>query len=534
MKKTIWTEEVLMQELKLRTIILAALGSAVISMSSIYVALRIGALPWPTIFVAILSMAILKALKNTNLKEINVAHTGMSAGAMVAGGIAFTIPGIWMINEQTKISFTYVFLVSLIGSVIGVFMVALIREFFIEKSNLPFPVGVATAQTLIAGDKGGKKSKIVFSSLGASAIFTFLRDGFSKIPQAIIFRGLENYGIGLFMSPMAFGIGYIIGIIYMGVWFIGSIIGNILIPIFLSSALQGINAAITFKNNLGIGLIIGGGIALLIKDITPKILSIFKNAFSKLNISYKIISVVLLSILGIELIFLKLGIIASLLTLVGAALSVVMAAYTDGATGIVPMEIFGIIILLFVKLVIGGNSLSYLPLFAIVAIVAVASGVAGDNLQDFKAGSIIGTNPKAQIISELVGAIVGAVFGTIAMFILHFAYGKVGPGTFLVAPQAYAVSQMVQGLSNPRSFMFGLITGFALYFFNIPTMILGIGVYLPFIISLTAFLGSVLRVVIDKFFPKQSENFTLISSGLLGGEGFAGTIVAIIKFIWRL
>ncbi|BAL80749.1 OPT/YSL family transporter [Caldisericum exile] len=523
-----------MQELKVRTIVLAALGSAVISMSSIYIALRIGALPWPTIFVAISSMAILKAFKNTNLKEINVAHTGMSAGAMVAGGIAFTIPGIWIISEQAKVSFHYVFLVSLIGAVIGVFMVALIREFFIEKSNLPYPVGVATAQTLVAGDEGGRKSKIVFTSLGISAIFTFLRDGFSKIPQAIMIKGLANYGIGLFMSPMAFGIGYIIGIIYMGIWFIGSIIGNIVIPVFFSMPLGGVNAAITFKNNLGIGLIIGGGIALLVKDILPKVSTIFKNAFSKLNISYKIISLVLLIILGIEFVFLKLGIIASLLTLIGAAVSVVMAAYTDGATGIVPMEIFGIIILLFVKLTIGGDTLSYLPLFAVVAIVAVASGVAGDNLQDFKAGAIIGTNPRAQIISELVGAIVGAVFGTIGLFILHLTYGKMGPGTFLVAPQAYAVSQMIQGLSNPRSFIFGLIAGFVLYFFNIQTMILGIGVYLPFIISLTAFLGGVLRVVIDKFFPKQSENFTLISSGLLGGEGFAGTIVAIIKFIWRL
>jgi hypothetical protein len=41
-------------------------------------------------------------------------------------------------------------------------------------------------------------------------------------------------------------------------------------------------------------------------------------------------------------------------------------------------------------------------------------------------------------------------------------------------------------------------------------------------------------LIIDKFFPKQSENLTLVSSGLLGGEGFGGTIVAIVKFIWRL
>jgi uncharacterized oligopeptide transporter (OPT) family protein len=51
------------------------------------------ALPWPTIFVALLSMAVLKALGKTTLNEINVTQTAMSAGAMVAGGMALRYPG---------------------------------------------------------------------------------------------------------------------------------------------------------------------------------------------------------------------------------------------------------------------------------------------------------------------------------------------------------------------------------------------------------------------------------------------------------
>ena len=73
----------------LRGMILGALGSALITTSSMYVALRMGALPWPTIFVAILSLTVLKALGSTNLNEVNVTHTAMSAGGMVAGGVAF-------------------------------------------------------------------------------------------------------------------------------------------------------------------------------------------------------------------------------------------------------------------------------------------------------------------------------------------------------------------------------------------------------------------------------------------------------------
>lgn len=527
-------QQLRVQHLRLRTIIVAAVGSAVISLSSVYVALRMGALPWPTIFVAIVSLAILKALKNTNLNEVNVAHTGMSAGAMVAGGIAFTIPGIWMIDKNANVNFFYVFLVSAIGTALGVIAVALLREYFIEKSNLPYPVGVATAQTLTAGDEGGKKSKIVFSSLGISAMFTILRDGFSKIPQAIFIKGLESYGIGFFMSPMALGIGYIIGIAYMGVWFLGSVIGNFFIVKFCTPWLGDMAKAVDFKNNLGIGIIIGGGIALLIKDIIPKLKPIITNALKKLTFSYKTIVITLAVILVAEVAFLKLNVVASILTIIGTLVTIIMAAYVDGATGIVPMEIFGIIVLLFVKIVSFGVNFTYLALFAIAAIVAVATGVTGDNLQDFKTGSILKTNPNAQIISEAVGGIVGCVFGTLGLFVLHSAYGAMGPNTFMPAPQAYMVSQLIQGLTQPRAFFFGLTIGLLLYFFKIPSMILGIGIYLPFILSGTAFVGSIIRIIVDRFHPKRNEDFNLVSSGLLGGEGFAGTVIAIIRFIWRL
>jgi len=81
-------------QLSLRAILIGMLGSCVITASSMYVALRMSALPWPTIFVSVLSMALLKALGKTTLNEINITQTAMSSGAMVAGGIAFTLPGL--------------------------------------------------------------------------------------------------------------------------------------------------------------------------------------------------------------------------------------------------------------------------------------------------------------------------------------------------------------------------------------------------------------------------------------------------------
>ncbi|MGC9125464.1 MAG: OPT/YSL family transporter [Caldisericaceae bacterium] len=526
------------EQFNLRTVLLAACGSALISMSSMYVALRLGALPWPTIFAAILSMAILKLLKNTNVNEINVAHTGMSAGAMVAGGIAFTIPGIWIIQQDAYVSFWYVLLVAVMGVILGVMSVILIRSYFIDRSNLPYPVGVASAQTVTTGDTGGRKAVVLFSSLGIAALFTALRDGFNKIPQALVSKYLnaKNIPIGLWLSPMALGIGYIIGPTYMGLWLLGAILGSVLIvPIGLNVKwFQDLATANAFKSSLGIGMIIGGGLGILIKDILPKSKEIFlpitKEVSSRKAI--RIFPLIVVAAVLVATIYFKIDVISSIILIVGVWITVGMAAYIDGATGIDPLEIFGIIVLLFVRLVSSFyTNLTMMTLFAVAGIVAVATGLAGDNLQDFKSGSILHTDVWAQVLSELVGGIVGALFATIAIFVMHATYKQFGPNTFLPAPQAYAVSSMISGLPQPRAFILGLVMGIIIYLFGFHSSIIGIGIYLPFIITGTAFIGALARMFIKKFFPKFDENGILISSGLLGGEGVTGVLIAIIRFI---
>ena len=90
-------------QLTLRGVVVGCVGCVVITASSVYVALRMGALPWPIIFAAIVSLFFLRALSRgrASLNEANVTHTVMSSGAMVAGGLAFTIPGAWMLGRTT-------------------------------------------------------------------------------------------------------------------------------------------------------------------------------------------------------------------------------------------------------------------------------------------------------------------------------------------------------------------------------------------------------------------------------------------------
>ncbi|MCI8630829.1 MAG: peptide transporter, partial [Firmicutes bacterium] len=76
------------KQFTLRGLIIGGIGAIVLTMSSMFVALKLSSLPWPIMFVALVSMFALKACGNTNINEINVTHTAMSAGAMVAGGLA--------------------------------------------------------------------------------------------------------------------------------------------------------------------------------------------------------------------------------------------------------------------------------------------------------------------------------------------------------------------------------------------------------------------------------------------------------------
>ncbi len=521
-----------MKQLTLRSIIIGIFGSIIITTSSMYVALRMGALPWPTIFVAILSMSILKMLGNTNLNEINITHTAMSAGAMVSGGLAFTIPGIWMVNANANISITSLMILTVSGTILGTIATAIIRYHYIEKMQLPFPMGIAASETLITSDKGGKEGRVLFSAILVSGLFTFIRDYFEGIIPPVVmskYLSAKNIFFGYWVSPMALAIGYLISPLFTSVWFLGAIISYFLIiPLGIKlSFFADVGAATAFKNSLGIGMMVGTGVAIPIKYIIPKIKEFSKKRmhFDK---KYTYVPVVLAIITFLITVFTDMGVISSIIAIIGVFLATAMSAQITGQTGINPMEIFGIIILLITRLFVNVEGTEA---FFVVALVAIATGLAGDVLNDFKSGYLLKTDPKKQIVAELIGGIVGALVSVFVLIIMHKAYGSFGPDTQLPAPQAYAVSTMVAGIPNLSAFIAGFSIGLVLFLANIPAMTLGIGLYLPMFISTTAFVGGMIKLLVDKFYNDNKNTGVIIASGFLGGEGIIGVALAILRVI---
>ncbi|MDD2302723.1 MAG: peptide transporter, partial [Eubacteriales bacterium] len=85
------------------------------------------------------------------------------------------------------------------------------------------------------------------------------------------------------------------------------------------------------------------------------------------------------------------------------------------------------------------------------------------------------------------------------------------------------------GIPHMTSFIIGCVTGLVLYVMNLPVMTLGLGIYLPFYLSLTAMIGGLLKYLTDRFAPKftQSGIGDIIAPGLLGGEAVVGVLLAL-------
>lgn len=552
-------------QLTLRGVLIGCVGCAIITAASVYTALKMGALPWPIVFAAIISLFFLKALGHgkASLNEANVTHTVMSAGAMVAGGLAFTIPGAWMLGHADEAGWLEMLLVALSGVVLGLVCTALLRRHFIEDADLEYPIGEAAAQTLIAGDAGGSTGAKLFGAMGLAGVYTALRDGAGVVP-AMFFGNVAIPGVsfGIYNSPMLLAVGFLVGTGAVAVWFAGALLANFGIVAGGSSAgLWDVASAQGIASSLGMGVMMGAGVGVICKNILPKAARTLRGARTarrggasanadadagapkrRLRVSASLAACAVAAVALVACFGLSLGPVPSVIVVLLAFVATAMSAQSVGQTGIDPMEIFGLIVLLAVAAV---SDVPQVQLFFVAGIVAVACGLAGDVMNDFHAGHVLGTSPKAQWIGQAIGAVVGALVSVAVMAVLVGAYGPeaFGPQASFVSAQASVVATMVSGIPSVPAFALGLAAGFALYLAGFPAMMLGLGIYLPFYMSLTAFLGALAKVVYDAVCKRrraklaseeraarekaQAETGLVVSSGLLGGESVVGVLVAL-------
>lgn len=546
-------------------ILIGCIGCVIITASSVYTALKMGALPWPTIFTSITALVLLRAAGHTSLNEANVTQIIMSAGSMVAGGLAFTIPGVWMLGLDAELGWIEIGGVALAGTLLGLVCTALVRRRFVEESDLEYPIGTAAAKTLMASRAGGATDKRLFGSMAAAGIWCALRDLAGVIPAMIGALPIPGVAFGIYNSPMLLSVGFLVGGAAVTFWLAGGLIANFGIIVGGGAAgLWDVESARGIVSSLGMGLMMGSGIGVVVRDILPAVVrgvrngkrggngsaSALAHTFGKLD--HGILA--LLAAAAALLICLALGLspIACAAVVVLAFVTTVMSAQSVGQTGIDPMEIFGLTVLLVVAAL--GES-DQVRLLFVAGVVAVACGLAGDVMSDFKTGKVIGTDPRAMWVGQAIGALLGCAVSVTVMCALLNAYGAeaFGPEKLFVSAQASVVATMVSGIPSPTAFALGLATGVALYCLGIPSMMLGLGVYLPFYMTLSASLGAAAKIIYDRATASRSgrgshahgamtvdagagstdgemsheEGGIIVASGVLGGESIVGVIIAL-------
>lgn len=540
-------------------ILIGCIGCVIITASSVYTALKMGALPWPTIFTSITALVLLRAAGRTSLNEANVTQIIMSAGSMVAGGLAFTIPGVWMLGLDAELSWIEIGGVALAGTLLGLVCTALIRRRFVEESDLEYPIGTAAAETLMASRAGGATGKRLFGSMAAAGIWCALRDLAGVIPAMIGALPIPGVAFGIYNSPMLLSVGFLVGGAAVAFWLAGGLIANFGIIVGGSAAgLWDVSSAQGIVSSLGMGLMMGSGIGVVVRDILPAAFRSAHNgrrdddranaparAFGKLDRS--VLSLFVAAAALLVCLVLGLSPIACAVVVALAFVTTIMSAQSVGQTGIDPMEIFGLIVLLVIAAL--GES-DQVRLFFVAGVVAVACGLAGDVMSDFKTGKIIGTDPRAMWIGQAIGALIGCAVSVAVMCALLNAYGAdaFGPGKLFVSAQASVVATMVSGIPSVSAFALGLVAGVALYCLGIPSMMLGLGVYLPFYMTLSASLGAAVKIAYDRVASirnarasgdattnantgtdetSHEETGIIVASGVLGGESIVGVIIAL-------
>ena len=520
-------------------IVIGCLGCVIITASSVYTALKMGALPWPTIFTSIVALFLLRAFGRRSLNEANVTQIVMSAGSMVAGGLAFTIPGIWMLGLADEVSWVEMLVVALSGTLLGLVCTAAIRRRFVDESDLEYPIGTAAAETLMATKTGGVTGKRLFGSMGLAGLWCVARDALGWMPTLVAQLPIPGVSFAIYNSPQMLSVGFLVGGFAVAFWFLGALVGNFGIITGGSAAgLWDVATAQGIVSSLGMGLMMGSGLGVVLKDILPHAAGLLrgrstsageKNPRGRLDagvLGLMVAAAALLVCIGLGM-----GPVVAVVVVLLAFVTTIMSAQSVGQTGIDPMEIFGLIVLLAVA---AFSSASQVQLFYVAGVVAVACGLAGDVMSDFKTGAIIGTSPRAMWVGQAIGALLGTVVAVAVLVTLFSAYGPgaFGSGQMFVSAQASVVATMVSGIPSVPGFVTGLIGGVALYWAGLPAMMFGLGVYLPFYMSLTAALGAGVRWVYERVCAARGvedseEKGVVVASGVLGGESIVGVVIAL-------
>lgn len=584
------------RDITLKAVIIGAVLGVIFGSANAYLGLRVGLTISTAIPLAVISVAVFRVLTpilgKSTILDCNISQTTGSASSSLASGIIFTIPALFLWGFDPSIA--KIGTLALLGGTLGVLFMIPLRKFLIVREHgvLPYPEGTAASQVLIAADAGGTKAKNVFLGLGVGAAFKSMVGFLHLWPEKIYLNIpiLKKAKLGMEPTPALLGVGFILGPRIAGIMVAGGLLSwlgiipliayfgeYVKIPMFPEGALTISEMSAEqiwdkYIRYVGAGAVAVGGIITVFKSVPTmfnslkigiKEISLRKSAGqlqkkrteADLPIMVLIVGVIVVvailvlasGILGMNTTIL-IRLIASLCIVFFAFCFVTVSSRIVGMVGVTsnPTSGMTIVTLLGTSLLFfflgWTDTLAQATALTIGTVVAVGASIAGDISQDLKAGFLIGSTPKRQQISELVGVITSAfaIAGAVWLLGKTFSFGSEA----LPAPQAVLMKTVIEGVLG-GDLPWGLVlTGgaFAIVaeLLRIPSLPFAVGIYLPLSTMTPIFFGGVIRQYIEKIAGgnedlkmKKREKGILLGSGFIAGEGIIGVGIALWAFITK-
>ncbi|HEX7942054.1 MAG TPA: oligopeptide transporter, OPT family, partial [Gemmatimonadaceae bacterium] len=212
------------KELTLRALVLGALLTTIFTAANIYLGLKVGLTFASSIPAAVISMALLSAVKDSTIQENNIVQTVASAAGTLSA-IIFILPGLVIVGWWTTFPFWQSFLICLSGGILGVLFTIPLRRALVTDSDLPYPEGVAAAEVLKvgAGTRGETKDEtgeareglvaVILGSVASAglAIVTATRVAAAEL-NGFFAVGAGSTGYNIAWSLALFGVGQLVGL----------------------------------------------------------------------------------------------------------------------------------------------------------------------------------------------------------------------------------------------------------------------------------------------------------------------------------
>ncbi|MBS0556321.1 MAG: oligopeptide transporter, OPT family [Proteobacteria bacterium] len=159
-------------EFTIRGLMIGIVITIVFTAANVYFGLKAGLTFSTSIPAAVISMAILKAMRDATIQENNIVQTVASAAGTLSS-IIFVLPGLIIVGWWTGFPFWVTFGICATGGILGVMYTIPLRRALVTDSDLPYPEGVACAEVLKVGAgqaHGDAAESVDSSSAGLKAV----------------------------------------------------------------------------------------------------------------------------------------------------------------------------------------------------------------------------------------------------------------------------------------------------------------------------------------------------------------------------